>query len=213
MRIHAIPHSTNVERVALALGIKGVTDVEWVVHDPEDRSAIRTVSGQDLVPVVEAEGRVLVDSMPIVAWIDRTWPEPPLWPSGAAARREVDGFVAFFNFVWKVPPNAIDAELRGGAPDPARVAAWAEQLRAWRHGFEAMLAGRDFLLGERPGAADVCAYPFLKYAVSADPEDDDVFHGVLIEHLALDGAFPRLEAWITRMASLPQASPPAPLRG
>jgi maleylacetoacetate isomerase len=213
MRLHAIPHSTNVERVALALGLKGVTDVDWVVHDPDDRSAIRALSGQDLVPVVEAGGRVLVDSMPIVAWIDRTWPAPPLWPSGDAARREVDGFIAFFNFVWKVPPNAIEAQRRTAAPDAARIAAWGEQLRAWRHGFEALLAGRDFLFGDTPGAADVCAYPFLKYATSGDPEDDDLFHGVLIEHLALEGGFPRLEAWISRMASLPQAPRPASLPG
>jgi len=213
MRLHAVPHSTNVERVALALGIKGVTDVEWVVHDPADRSALLELSGQELVPVVEARGRVLTDSMRIVAWVDRTWPEPPLWPVDPAARREVDGFVSFFNFVWKLPPNAIDAELRGADPDQERIAAWAEQLRAWRHGFEALLAGRDFLFGDRPGAADVCAYPFLKFSVSSDPEDDDLFHGVLIEHLALGGAFPRLAGWVSRMGSLPQASPRAPLRG
>jgi glutathione S-transferase len=213
MRIHAIPHSTNVERVALALGLKGVTDVDWVIHDPDDRTQLRAVSGQDLVPVVEADGRVLTDSMPIVAWIDRTWPQPPLWPADLAARREVDGFISFFNFVWKVPPNAIDASLHGGAPDEERIAAWTEQLRAWRHGFESLLAGRDFLFGDDVGAADVCAYPFLKYAASSDPDDDDLFHGILIEHLALDGGFPRLEGWISRMASLPQASPPAKLRG
>ncbi|MBI5103649.1 MAG: glutathione S-transferase family protein [Solirubrobacterales bacterium] len=204
MRIHTIPDSTNAERVALALGLKGVTDVTWITHDPEDRSGIRAVSGQELVPVVEADGRVLTDSMPIVAWIDRTWPDPPLWPAGDAARREVDGFVSFFNFVWKVPPNAIDGARRAGAPDDARIPAWAEQLRAWRHGFEALLHGRDFLFGDQVGAADLCAYPFLKFAVPREP-DDDLFHGVLVEHLALDGGFPRLKAWIRRMDGLPRA--------
>jgi glutathione S-transferase len=206
MRLHAIPHSTNVERVTLALGLKGVHDVEIVQHDPEDRSGIRAVSGQELVPVLETDdGRVLTDSMPIVAWIDETWPEPPLYPTDPAARREVEGFIAFFNFVWKVPPNAIDAELRSGSPDQARIDAWAAQLRAWRHGFEALLHGRDFLFGDAPGAADVCAYPFLKFATSTDPDDDDLFHGVLIEHLALaEGEFPRLAAWIHRMSVLPR---------
>ena len=206
MRVHAIPHSTNVERVALALGLKGVEVGEWVVHDPGDRSALVALSGQALVPVVETDdGRVLADSMPIVAWIDATWPSPPLWPADPAARREVDAFIAFFNFVWKVPPNAMQAELERAAPDRARVDAWAAQLRGWRHGFEALLHGRDFLFGDAPGAADVCAYPFLKYAVSADPGDDDLFHGILVEHLALGGGFPRLEAWIRRMSTLPMA--------
>jgi maleylpyruvate isomerase len=205
MRIHAIPHSTNVQRVALALGLKGVAVDEWVQHDPADRAGVRAVSGQDLVPVVETDdGRVLTDSMPIVAWIDETWPgRAPLYPADAAARREVEGFIAFFNFVWKVPPNAIDAEQRHPQPDAAAIDAWAAQLRGWQHGFDALLTNRPYLFGDAPGAADICAYPFLRFTTSSDPEDDDLFHGVLIEHLP--GDFPRLAAWIDRMAEVPTA--------
>jgi glutathione S-transferase len=205
MRIHAIPHSTNVRRVALALGLKGVAVDEWVQHDPGDRSALRALSGQDLVPVVETDdGRVLTDSMPIVAWIDATWPDrAPLYPADPAARREVEAFIGFFNFVWKVAPNAIDAERRAAAPDAGRIAAWAAQLQGWQHGFEALLAGRPFLFGDAPGAADVCAFPFLRFTTTSGPEDDDLFHGVLSEHLP--GDFPRLAAWIDRMAEVPEA--------
>lgn len=205
MRIHAIPHSTNVHRVALALGLKGVAVDEWVQHPPGDRAAIRAVSGQDLVPVVETDdGRVLTDSMPIVAWIDATWPEPALFPADAAARAEIEAFIAFFNFVWKVPPNAIEAQRGSTHPDEGRIAAWAAQLQGWQHGFEALLHGRDFLFtSDAPSAADVCAYPFLRFTTSSDPDDDDLFHGVLIEHLP--GDFPNLAAWIARMAGLPVA--------
>jgi maleylpyruvate isomerase len=209
MRLHAIPFSTNVERVTLALGLKGV-GVQRIDHDPADRSAIRAVSGQELVPVLETgDGRILTDSMPIVAWIDATWPDgprPALYPRDPAARREVEGFVAFFDRVWKVPPNAIEAERRKPVPDEGRIAAWADQLRAWRHGFEALLHGRDFLFGDAPGAADVCAFPFLRFAVSFDPRDDELFHRILIDELALDGGFPRLAAWIARMDQMPRAA-------
>lgn len=72
MRLHGIPHSTNVDRVALALGLKGVA-YERVDHDPADRGALRALSGQDLVPVLElGDGRVMTESMDIVTWIDRT---------------------------------------------------------------------------------------------------------------------------------------------
>ena len=207
MRIHAIPHSTNVHRVALALGLKGVAVDEWAQHPAGDRNAIRAVSGQDLVPVVETDdGRVLTGSMPIVEWIDATWPQPPLYPADPAARAEVEGFITFFNFVWKIPPNAIDAEQQSAAPDPTRIAAWAAQLRGWQHGFEALLTGRAYLFGDACGAADVCAYPFLRFTTSSDPDDDDLFHGVLLEQLALrPGEHRRLAAWIDRMAELPQA--------
>jgi maleylpyruvate isomerase len=206
MRIHAIPHSTNVHRVALALGLKGVAVDEWVQHAPDDRAGVRAASGQDLVPVLETgDGRVLTDSMAIVAWVDATWPEPhPLYPADPAARREVEAFIEFFNFVWKVPPNAIDAARQSGSPDPAQVAAWGAQLRGWQHGFDALLADRPFLFCAAPGAADVCAYPFLRFATSSDPDDDDLFHGVLIEHLA-PTPHARMAAWIDRMSELPTA--------
>jgi maleylpyruvate isomerase len=195
MRLHAIPHSTNVHRVLLALALKGLT-AELVVHPVEDRSGVAAVSGQELVPVLETDdGLVLTDSMPIVAWIDERWPQPhPLYPADPAARREVQAFVDFFNFVWKVPPNAIDA----AAADDPRVPGWRAQLRAWQAGFDALLHDRPFLFGEAPGAADVCAHPFLRFATSADPDDDDLFHGILIETLA--DPPPRLSAWVARMA-------------
>jgi glutathione S-transferase len=206
MRLHAIPHSTNVARVALALGLKGIALEATVQHDPADRAAVQQLSGQPLVPVLETDdGRVLTDSMAIVAWIDATWAQPhPLYPADAAARREVEGFVTFFDHVWKVAPNAIEAEQARAAPDRDRIAAWAAQLRGWQHGFDALLHGRPYLFGDAPGAADVCAHPFLRFATSSDPEDDDLFHGVLLEHLALrPGEHPRLTAWIDRMAELP----------
>ena len=72
--LHRIPFSTNVERVEIALGLKGVP-FEYVDHDPADRSSIRAVSGQDLVPVVELDGEVLADS-----------PAHPALDRGAVAR-------------------------------------------------------------------------------------------------------------------------------
>jgi maleylpyruvate isomerase len=198
MRLHAIPHSTNVHRVALALKLKG-QDAEVVQHAVGDRSTVRAISGQDLVPVLETDdGAVLTDSMPIVAWIDERWPEPhPLYPSDPAKRREVEAFIDFFNFVWKVPPNAIDAAPDG---DP-RIAGWRAQLRGWQHGFDALLTDRPFLFGDAVGAADLCAYPFLRFTTSSDPDDDDLFHGILLDTLSTV-RLPHLSAWIDRMSNL-----------
>jgi glutathione S-transferase len=64
--------------------------------------------------------------------------------------------------------------------------------------FEALLADRDFLFGDRFGAADCCAYPFLKYAAGREPEDDELFHRILDEHQTTAGR-PRLAAWIARV--------------
>jgi len=205
MRVLRIPFSTNVERVALAAAHKGVA-VEWVEVDPDDRSPVRELSGQDLVPVLQTDqNEVVFDSMRIVAWLESRRPDPPLWPADPARRAEVDVFVEWFDRVWKVPPNAIEAELRRPAPDQAKIDAWGEEMRGWLHWFEGLLEGRDHLMGDAFGAADVAAFPFLKYGLFHDPDDEEVFHRVLVENLPIAGTFPSVEAWIRRVDARPRA--------
>jgi glutathione S-transferase len=200
VRVLRIPFSTNVERVALAAGHKGV-EVSWVDVDPDDRSPVVALSGQPLVPVLDAgDGEVVVDSMAIVAWLEERRPEPPLWPAEPARRAEVDTFVDWFNLVWKGPPN----RLAEGRSDDA--GADAAALRGWLPRFDALLDGRDFLMGDALGAADVCAFPFVRYGVQPPaPDDADRFHHVLAEHQPIAGRLSRLEAWVHRVDALPRA--------
>jgi glutathione S-transferase len=205
MRVYRIPYSTNVERVSLALAHKSIP-VDWVDVDPDDRSAVVELTGQDLVPVLQSDhGEVVSDSMRIVSWLEKRRPDPPLWPASLGRRAEVDVFVEWFNRVWKRPPNAIEAELRRPQPDETKIEAWAEELRGWLHWFEALLEGRDHLMGDGFGAADVAAFPFLKYGVLHDPDDDELFHRILMERLPVEGVFPRVEAWIRRVDERPRA--------
>ena len=59
LRVYRIPFSTNVERVALAAGHKGLA-LEWVDVEAADRSQVERVSGQSLVPVLVTLGVLLV---------------------------------------------------------------------------------------------------------------------------------------------------------
>jgi glutathione S-transferase len=206
IRVHRIPFSTNVERVALAAGIKAI-DVEWVDHDPAARSAILALSGQELVPVAEVEGEVVADSMRIVARLEELAPEPALYPENEASRAMLDVFIDWFDEVWKGPPNAIDDERAGDAPDEERVAARLAQARSWTPRFEAMLGAHPFLMTSNgPSAADVCAFPFLKYAVVETPGDDEEpFHRILEEILKPAAGYPRLVEWVGRVDALPRA--------
>lgn len=191
MILYRAPWSTNVQRVTLALAHKGL-EYDEVVIAYDDRTPVEAVSGQPLVPVVVFDdGEVLAGSMAIVARLDERFPDAPLFPADAARRAEADLFVDWFDRVWKVEPNAIEA---GG--DAAVLGA---TMAARLDRFEALLAGRDHLLGPDFGAADVCAYPFLKYAAGRDPADDERFHVILDEHQSVAGR-PRLAAWIERVS-------------
>ena len=158
--------------MALAAGHKGI-EVEWVDHDPDDRSAIERLSGQELVPVAELDGEVIVDSMRIVERLEELRPEPPLYPATPAAG--------------PARSSSSSGSTRSGrgrrtrSPPATTIPALRERLAGWQQLFEDLLDGPDYLLGEF-GAADVCAFPFLKYAVAEpDPADTDPFHAVLRE--------------------------------
>lgn len=204
IRLYRARWSTNVERVSLTLGLKGIHDFEstWITY--EDRSEVERVSGQGLVPVLDVDGQVLVESMDIVRALDERYPQPPLFPADPARRAELDLFVEWFNRVWKGPPNQIEAELEVPEPDKEAIAALTLRMSASLDLFERMLSGRDFLFAGEPTAADVCAFPFLKYATLHDPGDDELFHLVLRDHQRDGRERPRLAAWIDRMNALPR---------
>src|SRR4029079_9417986 len=102
LRLYRAPFSTNVERVALALGFKGL-EVESVVISYDDRSPVVAVSGQGLGPVLGDAGggllRVVVageevspDPTHTLRPLEAKGPAPPLFPNEAARRAELDVF-------------------------------------------------------------------------------------------------------------------------
>ncbi len=204
LQLYRAPFSTNVERVALALAHKGLA-AESIVIDYADRSPVFAVSGQGLVPVLVDDGRVIADSAVILRYLEDRWPDPPLFPREPSARAEMDVFIEWFNEVWKVPPNAIEAELANPLPEPARVVELGARMRRWLDLFEELLDGRDHLLSQEFSAADCIAFPFLKFAAIRDPRDDEPFHLILEQHQPLGDRHPRLARWIERVDARPRA--------
>jgi glutathione S-transferase len=104
-------------------------------------------------------------------------------------------FVDWFNRVWKRAPNAI--------ADDGPTEALSADMRAHVEIFEGLLAGRDYLFGEF-GLADVVAFPFLKYAVlGTEPDDNEVFHHVLVDYQPLREGSP-LHGWVRRVDAHPR---------
>jgi glutathione S-transferase len=203
LRLYRFRYSTNVERVALALAYKGLA-VESVEIDPADRSPVRAVSGQDLVPVLVEGDTVVNDSARILRHLEARFPEPPLFPEARAARAEVELFIDWFNRAWKREPNLIAEALERGEGDGPDVARWSARLQDRLMLFEGLLDDREFLFG-RFGAADCAAWPFLRYAAAIEPDDDELFHHVLHDRMTLDERHPNLRGWLARVAERPIA--------
>lgn len=195
IRVYRIPFSTNVERVAIAAGHKGVP-IEWIDVDPDDRSAVEAVSGQRLVPVLVADGEIVADSPRILEWLEERHPDPPLLPADPARRADVRIFCDWFNRVWKRAPNAI--------ADDGSSEELAAEMRAHVVLFEDLLSERDYLFGDF-SLADVTAFPFLKYAsLGCAADDDDLFHRVLVDYQTLRDGSP-LHGWVARIDARPRS--------
>ena len=203
IRLYRAAWSTNVERVTLALGHKGL-EAESIWIDYGDRRPVEQVSGQPLVPVVDLDGEIVFDSPRIIARLDELHPDPPLLPADRARRAELDVFVEWFEHVWKRPPNEIERILGLPETDPHQIHELSQLMNEWLDFFESMLHGRGYLFGDEFSAADCIAYPFLKYAAGRDPADDDLFHRILDERQNV-AERPRLAAWIGRVAARPGA--------
>ena len=204
LRLYCIPYSTNVERVALALGHKGL-EVETVAVDPADRSPLRELSGQELVPVLVDDGAVVADSVRIMRHLDERFPDPPLFSADPATRAAVDIFLDWFNRSWKREPNLITDALDAGTTTGAEIERWGARMQSRLELFEGLLDRHEYLFGDC-GAADCAAWPFLRYAVTPVAADDvEVFHDVLYERMTLDERHPCLRAWIERVGELPRA--------
>ena len=205
LKLYRVELSTNVERVALALAHKGLK-VQSVVMPFGDRTEVRKVSGQDLVPVLVDDRKVVVDSMEIVRYLEERFADsPPLYPRDPARRADCLVFIDWFNRVWKRPPNDMEAELSKpeGQRDLKRVERLGRAMQGYLALFEQMLTGRDHLLGEF-SAADIAAFPFVKYATIHDPDDPHLFHKILIDYQKPGKDHPRLVGWIGRMDRRPR---------
>jgi glutathione S-transferase len=149
---------------------------------------------------------VIADSTRILEHLEERFPQRPLYPEDTAPRAEMQVFVDWFNRVWKVPPNAIAAELVKAKPNQKRIDAWGVELGERLDVFERLLEDRGHLLGEDFSAADCAAFPFLKYAALPLPDDDDeLFHRVLGDYQPLGENHPRLKSWIARVDARPRA--------
>jgi glutathione S-transferase len=204
IRLYRVSLSTNVERVALALAHKGLA-VESVEVDYDDRTEVRRVSGQDRVPVIDDDGRILSDSTTIIRELERRYPEPPLFPVATARRAETDLFLEWFDNVWKrqLLRGLIDQLLIADDPDEGRVASLRAGMRASHDLLERLLTGRDYLMGDF-SAADCVAFPFVKFARLWEDGDEYETHKLLRDEQQFGSAHPNVAAWIDRVDERPR---------
>lgn len=78
------------ERVRWALAFKGLKyEKQNYEPGPADEEKVKKLTGQNLVPVLITDDRVIPDSSAILEWLEDTRPEPPLLPKSEKDRAQV----------------------------------------------------------------------------------------------------------------------------
>jgi maleylacetoacetate isomerase len=131
----------------------------------QKRAEYAQVNPARLVPVLEAEGRRIGQSLAIIEWLEETHPEPPLLPPDAASRARVRALA--LTVACDIHPlnnlrvlDYLDGTL--GADEAARLAWYRHWVETGLATLEALLgddASGRYCHGDEPGLADCCLVP------------------------------------------------------
>lgn len=167
--LHDYFRSSAAHRVRIALHLKGLAFAQQAHHlrrgEQRDPGYLR-LNAQGLIPMLEADGRALNQSLAIIEYLDEIHPDPPLLPRDPGARARVRSLAMTIAADLHPITNLRALEhLRSafGADDEA-VAAW---YRHWAQvtfeAFEARLTAEPesglWSHGDVPTLADICLVP------------------------------------------------------
>ncbi len=169
MKLYGYFRSSAAFRLRIALNLKHLEYDNAFIHLRRGDQAgpeFFGVNPQGLVPALEVDGHTLIQSLPIIEYLDETHPEPPLLPRDAAGRARVRGLAAIV--ACDIHPlnnlRVLRYLQRTLGHDQDAIAAWYNHwIAAGFKAFEQLLAGHQrtgtFCHGDKPGLADIALVP------------------------------------------------------
>ena len=200
MKLYNFFRSGTSHRLRIALNLKGLPTTYVPVDlrtEQHLKDEFKAINPQGLVPALEVDGQVLIQSPAIIEWLEETHPTPALLPAGANERARVRALAAIVGCdIHPINTRRILEYLRKelGANDDA-VNAWSGTwITAGFDAYEALLAADtqrgEFSFGHTPTLADVYLIPQVE---SARRFKVDLGRWPLIS--AIDAACAKLDAF------------------
>ena len=163
MRLYDNPFSPFARKVRLVLDRKGLAYEAVDGLDKANARALEAVNGRLEVPALVDGDITVVNSSDIVAYLEHTHPEPPIYPAEPAARvrarawercadTTVDPILADISYwSWAERPDVMPAGMREAAK---------RDVDQVYDALERDLEGRDFVCGDL-SIADLALFPHL----------------------------------------------------
>jgi len=174
MQLYSFFRSGTSHRLRIALNLKGLAyEVRAVDLRTEQHlgAAYKAIQPQGLVPALEHEGQVLIQSPAIIEWLEERYPAPPLLPSNPEHRARVRALAAIVGCdIHPVNNRRILEALRNDiGADDAAVNRWcARWIGDGFDAIETLLAADprrgEFCFGAAPTLADVYLIPQVESA-------------------------------------------------
>jgi maleylacetoacetate isomerase len=169
LKLYDYFRSSAAFRVRIALNLKGIPYEQVSIHlRRKEQSApdYLALNPTGLVPALEDDGQILIQSLAIIEYLDETHPEPPLLPRDPAGRARVRALAAVI--ACDIHPinnlRVLRYLQRPLGHDHAAIERWYNHwIEEGFRGLERLLAddprtGR-FCHGDRPGLADIALVP------------------------------------------------------
>ncbi|MBP6613009.1 MAG: maleylacetoacetate isomerase [Aquabacterium sp.] len=174
MKLYNFFRSGTSHRLRIALNLKGLPTTYVPVDlrtEQHLKDEFKAINPQGLVPALEVDGQVLIQSPAIIEWLEETHPTPALLPAGATERARVRALAAIVGCdIHPINNRRILEYLRKelGANEDA-VNAWCGTwITAGFDAYEALLAADtqrgEFSFGHTPTLADVYLIPQVESA-------------------------------------------------
>jgi len=169
MKLYGYFRSSAAFRVRIALNLKELDYDSAFIHlrrGDQAEAAFLGVNPQGLVPALDADGETLIQSLPIIEYLDEKHPTPPLLPRDAVGRARVRALAAIV--ACDIHPinnlRVLRYLQRPLGHDHAAIETWYNH---WiEEGFRALerLLAEDrrtgrFCHGDQPGLADIALVP------------------------------------------------------